>query len=111
MSDRPLYVSSKVATQLSEQGKEDERKRMLARIEKDNARRVARLAKQEKQLAYRAKKKADLREAHDSDALIKVHCTDLEEALKLRGVAKSTIVTIEKTLTDQLHNLKGVSER
>jgi len=106
-----LYMTSKVATQLSEEQKEKERKKMMARIEKEEARRIERLAKQEQTLAYRAKKKADLKEATDSDDLIKVHCEDLEEALKLRGVAKATIVTIEKTLTDQLHKLKGLSER
>jgi len=88
---RSLYMTSEVATQLHEEKKQAERERLETRLKVDEERIISRRAKQEQQLAYRSGIKQNFTDAKHSEDLVSTHCTDLEEALRLKHDAKQKI--------------------
>jgi len=97
--ERSIYIKTEAMTKLGAEAKERVSAKMQERIAAEEAKQIERRAKQEQQLAYRAQKKAALRDAQDADRVVANAALDIKEFLQQRKGAK----TKAQTAAERVH--------
>ena len=106
-----LNMSSKVATDLHAKAAATVIMKMKAKAEAEETKLQERRARQEQQLAIRAKKKATYRAAKDGEAAVILACAEYEAALAAKAASKKGVDTVNAEVSKAADAVGVMKER